>query len=184
MGGDLSQPPTSDAKPSFIVYAARDDYLKTNLQQIQIIKAWIDSKGEIHEEVITVAGGGGKSHVDPTTCKAPEHAGQPSLCTVWQDTDFNAEQHAFYYARVLEEPVCRYSTLYCRTWFGLDPFDAGECNNKLVALRGGNPAEQQLASRGAYCCSNESTDPFVQPVIQERAWTSPIWYEPAKERRP
>jgi hypothetical protein len=32
------------------------------------------------------------------------------------------------------------------------------------------------------CCSNQTTDTFLQPVIQERAWTSPIWYEPASNR--
>ena len=36
------------------------------------------------------------------------------------------------------------------------------------------------ASLGAMCCSDQTTTPFVQSVIQERAWTSPIWYEPRK----
>jgi hypothetical protein len=38
--------------------------------------------------------------------------------------------------------------------------------------------DQEMASRATYCCSNEQTEPFVQPIIQERAWTSPIWFEP------
>ncbi|MCG8455570.1 MAG: DUF3604 domain-containing protein, partial [Holophagales bacterium] len=176
MGGDLPEPPAADSKPSFLVHAARD---QTNLAQIQIIKAWIDSQGEVHERVITVAGGDGETQVDPATCKAPEDAGHESLCSVWQDEDFDSEQHAFYYMRVLEEPVCRYSTLYCRKWYDLDPLDTRTCNNQLESLQAGNPVQKEIASRAAFCCSDESTEPFVQPVIQERAWTSPIWYEPA-----
>ena len=129
--------------------------------------------------MIQVAGDAGGVEVDRTTCKAPEYAGHKSLCSVWQDEDFDPEGHAFYYVRVLEEPVCRYSTLYCRKWYGLDPLDAGGCSNRLKSLQAGNAVEREIASRAAYCCSNESTEPFVQPVIQERAWTSPIWYEPA-----
>ena len=41
-----------------------------------------------------------------------------------------------------------------------------------------DPLLQANAERGASCCSNQTTFPFVQPVIQERAWTSPIWYSP------
>ena len=105
--------------------------------------------------------------------------GRERLCTVWKDPLFDPKQHAFYYVRVLEEPVCRYSTLWCRKWIGVDPLDTGECNSQLAALKSGNAAQKVKASQGAMCCSNQTTSTFVQPVIQERAWTSPIWYEPA-----
>ncbi|MFL6289927.1 MAG: DUF3604 domain-containing protein, partial [Thermoanaerobaculia bacterium] len=101
------------------------------------------------------------------------------LCAVWKDPDFDPSQHAFYYVRVLEEPVCRYSTLWCRKWIGVDPLDTGKCSTQLAALQSGSLEQKAKAAHGAECCSNQTTDTFVQPVIQERAWTSPIWYEPA-----
>ena len=78
---------------------------------------------------------------------------------------------AFYYVRVLENPVCRYSTLLCQKKFGVNPL-ASNCENQLAQL------PDPLQADAAMCCSNETTTPFVQPVIQERAWTSPIWYTP------
>ena len=66
----------------------------------------------------------------------------------WRDDAFDPAHGAVYYARVVENPTCRYSTY--------------ECN----AL----PAERRPPSCG---------DPAVPKTIQERAWTSPIWYEPA-----
>ena len=80
--------------------------------------------------------------------------------------------------RVLEEPVCRYSTLWCRKWIGVDPLNTSQCNTQLAALRSGSKEDKIKADQGAMCCSSQTTSTFVQPVIQERAWTSPIWYEP------
>lgn len=67
--------------------------------------------------------------------------GDPELITVWADPDFNANEHAFYYARVLEIPTPRW-TAYDAKRFGVEPLE-------------GTPM-----------------------VIQERAYTSPIWYTP------
>src|SRR5215471_20464084 len=105
--------------------------------------------------------------------------GAEHLCAVWEDKDFRAEEPAFYYVRVLEKPVCRYSTHWCRERIGVDPLNLNRCQKDLTAMaNSSDPQQQANAQRGASCCSNETTFPFVQPVIQERAWTSPIWYSP------
>jgi hypothetical protein len=184
MGGDMPARTARDGSPTFITAAIWDDHIKTKLQQIQIIKGWVDAKGNSHERVYTVAGDEGsplnpQAALDSNTCKARPDLGRERLCAVWKDPLFDPRQHAFYYVRVLEEPVCRYSTLWCRKWIGVDPLDTSECNSQLAALKSGNAAQKAKASQGAMCCSNQTTDTFVQPVIQERAWTSPIWYEPA-----
>ena len=83
----------------------------------------------------------------PKTCE-PRGAGFDALCGVWRDPDFDASRRAVYYARVLENPSCRYTTQLCL----LTP-----------------PAEQPPI------CS----DARIPKQIQERAWTSPIWYTPA-----
>jgi hypothetical protein len=184
MGGDLPARTAKDgSSPVFITSATWDGNIKTKLQQIQIIKGWVDAQGNTHERVYTVAGNPGsplnpQADLDSSTCKAKPELGRERLCSVWKDPDFDARQHAFYYVRVLEEPVCRYSTLWCRKWIGVDPLDTASCNSGLATLRNGNAAQKAKADQGAMCCSNQTTDTFLQPVIQERAWTSPIWYEP------
>lgn len=75
--------------------------------------------------------------------------------------------------------MARYSTLWCRTQFGLDPLEPEICEAELSRLQNSDdPVEQLMGEGGAACCSNETTAPLVQPMIQERAWTSPIWYNP------
>lgn len=184
MGGDLpARTAREGGGPTFVAAAWWDEKLGTKLQQIQIVKGWVDAAGNAQEKVFTVAGDPGSAlnpEVDPATCKARPEAGAKRLCTVWRDPSFDAGQYAFYYARVLEEPVCRYSTLWCRKWIGVDPLDTAKCSADLAALGSSSKTEDKLkASQGAMCCSNQTTSTFVQPIIQERAWTSPIWYEPA-----
>ncbi len=194
MGGDLRSRTDEDGAPRFIACAWRDDYIKTNLQQIQIIKGWVTKKQvpktkkwvyTKNERVYTVAGDPGhpfnaQAAINPVTCKADPSLGYERLCTVWEDPDFDPEEHAFYYVRVLEEPVCRYSTLWCRKRIGVNPLNNAKCMARLEAMKSGDTAAKLKANQGAMCCSDQTTVPFVQPVIQERAWTSPIWYDPGQ----
>jgi Protein of unknown function (DUF3604) len=146
-----------------------DDYIGTPLQQIQIIKGWVEN-GQTQEQVFTVAGDPHKRATVDRQCNRIG-SGFSSLCAVWRDPTFDPTQPAFYYVRVLENPVCRYSTLWCQENFGVNPLEA-TCSHQLAKL------PEQLQAEAAMCCSNETTTPVLQPVIQERAWTSPIWYKP------
>jgi hypothetical protein len=156
MGGELG--PVRGAKsPRFAVLAMQDPgepgVPGTPLQRVQIVKGWVDADGRAQEKVFDVAGDAGNgASVDPATC-ASSGAGFPSLCTVWTDPEFDRTRRAFYYARVVENPVCRWS--------------ARLCNAQGVDCAAGAPAGL------AGCC-----DPRVPRTVQERAWTSPIWYRP------
>jgi len=176
MGGDLKEPKGAKA-PRFVVEARMDEYLKTPLQEIQIIKGWVDERGpKTHEKVFTVVGGDRKSWVSKSCERMGE--GYKELFGVWEDPEFDPKVPAFYYVRVLENQVCRYSTQICQQKYQVNPLDSN-CAKQLKALQlSADPSDRLKAADAAYCCSNETTDPIVQPVIQERAWTSPIWYTP------
>ncbi len=168
MGGDLGAV-NGDSSPSFAVLAFKDaggsGAPSTDLQRVQIVKGWVDTNGEAQEKVYDVAGGASAAAVDSATCE-PVGNGEATLCAVWSDPDFQRSERAFYYARVLENPTCRWSTLVCKR-AGVDPF-APDCAAQAAAVD----------ARYADCCLAAGSDPILSPVVQERAWTSPIWYRP------
>jgi hypothetical protein len=128
MGGDLAAAPGGKA-PTFMAYAVRDP-IGANLDRIQIVKGWKDGK-ELKEKVYDVAwsgdrkpGADGKlppvgNTVDAATASWTNTIGAPELGAVWTDPDFDPEQRAFYYVRVLEIPTPRWST-YDAFRFGVD----------------------------------------------------------------
>ena len=56
MGADLPKPSDASKAPTFMV-AAMKDPLSGNLDRIQIIKGWLDAKGETHERIYDVVWG-------------------------------------------------------------------------------------------------------------------------------
>lgn len=202
MGGDLKPRPAGAAgSPRFAVMAMKDPgsegrsdafpqvcavhHPGAKLQRIEIVKGWVDAQGDTHEQVMTVAGGKEMGDVDPATCD-PVGPGYNSLCQVWEDPAFDPSQPAFYYARVLENPTCRWSTYVCKQ-VGLDPFHPDQCNSQLEKYSTRQPPPTPF-STGApsdtfgVCC-NMVPGPVVRPteiprVAQQRAWTSPVWYRP------
>jgi len=176
MGGVLERT-EGDAAPRFFVSAQRDqgtDLHPANpLERVQVIKGWVDENGATHERVVDVLGSETQGlGVDMNSCAAtaPGHA---SLCTVWEDPTYRPGESAFYYARVLETPSCRWSTLQCQA-VGVNPFSescAAEADAaNLLANENGDSGDIYDV-----CCTNPETDPFYSPTIRERAWTSPIW---------
>ena len=79
------------------------------------------------------------------------------IAAVWTDPEFDPAQRAFYYARILENPVCRWSTLLCNE-LGVD------CSDPST-----------ITEDAGQCCHPVLDN---QRSIQERAWSSPIWYKP------
>ena len=146
MGGELKAP--NGKAPIFVIHAIKDAN-GANLDRVQIIKGWVDSKGESHEKIYNVALSDGRTDgsvpvgntVDLETAKYTNDIGDVEFLTTWTDPEFDRAQHSFYYVRVLEIPTPRWST-----------YDA---------VKLGIPVRTDLPS-----------------TIQERGWSSPIWYSP------
>ena len=132
MGGDLSAMPDGKA-PTFLVAAAKDPY-SGNLDRIQIVKGWMTSDGKTEEMVYDVVwsddrkpGADGKlppvgNTVDVENATWSNSIGEPEMITVWTDPDFDPNQSAFYYARVIEIPTPRW-TAYEAKRFDVDMSD-------------------------------------------------------------
>jgi hypothetical protein len=151
MGGDL-RPRGEATAPTFMVYALRDP-VGANLDRIQVVKGWMDAKGNTHEKVYDVdwsdnrvPDANGKlppvgNTVDVANANWFNTIGASELGAVWIDPDFDPKQSAFYYARVLEIPTPR--------WIVYDAFRFGV-----------------------------KVPPNARTTAQERAYTAPIWYTP------
>ena len=154
MGSDLPAIPAGASAPSFIVQAQKDPD-GANLDRVQIIKVWLEG-GDYREEVFDVALSDGRKDdatghaplvgntVDLATGKVLNTIGASVLSAVWRDPDFDAAKPAVYYARALEIPTARWTT--------------------LLAIREHVPIPSRVSS-----------------TIQERAWSSPIWFTPTKK---
>ena len=119
MGGDIIQ--EKGKNPRFLVWAISDP-LGAPLQRVQIIKGWL-ADGEQREKVFDVACSDGQSvnllnhrcpdngaKVNLDDCSISREKGNSEIKTFWQDPEFSNDQEVFYYARVLENPTCRWST--------------------------------------------------------------------------
>jgi hypothetical protein len=157
MGGELSP---GQGRPRFLVAASQDPGVAggrgTPLQRLQVIKGRLDRDGKYSEEVFDVAGDADNgATVDIRSCER-RGEGFAQLCAVWTDDSFDPDEPAWYYSRVVENPTCRWSQRICIA-------NGVDC---------GDPATIGEGLEG--CCAAEH-----RPVVQERAWTSPIWYTPA-----
>ena len=107
-----------------------------NLDRVQVIKGWHDKDGGLHEKIYNVAlsdkrkeNWRGKvksvgSTVDIKEASYTNSIGDPELSVVWKDPDFNQDELAFYYVRVLEIPTPRW-TAYDAKYFRLEDLPEG-----------------------------------------------------------
>lgn len=116
MGSDL----VDVANPRFWVWAVQDPAGPT-LDRIQVIKGWIEDGEQRHRVRDVVCSGGREpdesgrcaptaAMVDLSNCERSDETGAAELRTTFSDPSFDADQAAFYYVRVLENPQCRWTT--------------------------------------------------------------------------
>jgi hypothetical protein len=155
MGADLPVRPANAAAPMLVLQAMKDPD-GANLDRIQVVKVWLDGERAM-ERVFDVVASGGRTinavsgrvkgavgnTVNLQNGKYINSIGAAMLSAVWRDPAFNADQAAVYYARVLEIPTPRWST--------------------LLAIKNRLPLNTE-----------------VPATIQERGWSSPIWYTPPR----
>lgn len=180
MGSTLRpRPAGSTSGPFFAIKVSKDPAVdpKTKIERVQVTKGWIEGQGQPKEKVFTVMGPEASPkhspYVDPDTCALSDGGGKDEVCLVWEDPSFQADQAAFYYVRVLQTPTCRWSTLQCNEYPTQAERDACLSWISQPALKESlnDNGELELAS-----------GVVVERTIQERAWTSPIWYDPPAQR--
>ena len=125
------------------------------LSRLQVVKGWLDADGQPQEAVLDLARAEKDAVLDPASCNSTP-GGAATLCAQWEDPSWKAGETAWYYARALESPSCRWSQKLC--------------------VAAGVRCEDASSMPDGYesCCS-----PAHRPTVQERAWSSPIWVLPA-----
>ena len=150
MGQDLA--PSEGKAPSFLIWAMRDKNAAP-LQRVQIIKGWVEkTTGRPYEEVIDVACSDGLLP-DPVTKRCPDNDALVDIsdCSISSDRGANE----------------------IKTVWTDDSFDSTVKSFYYVRV-----LENPSCRWSTWDAVKNGTKPRedLQPTIQERAWSSPIWY--------
>ncbi len=153
MGGDLTNGPEGKS-PNFLVGALKDA-MGANLDRIQIIKGWLDAEGETHERVYDVVWADAENRQPDDDGKLPAVGNTVDIeNATWTNT--------------IGEPEL------ITVWNDPD-FDAS-----LKAFYYARVIEIPTPRWTAYDVKYFDTNmpDEVPMILQERAYTSPIWYTP------
>jgi Protein of unknown function (DUF3604) len=152
MGGNLPARPADAAAPTFIVSATKDPKAG-NLDRIQIVKGWVDAKGKTHEKIYDVALSDGRT-VGAASGETPAVGNTVDVKTATYTNDIgDAELSA--------------------VWADAD-FDAA-----VPAFYYARVLEIPTPRWTTFDAVKLGIAPPEPATLQERAWTSPIWYTPA-----
>lgn len=150
MGGDLLG--QGNTAPEFFVWATRDA-LSAPLQRLQIIKGWVDD-GESQEQVFDVACADGLE-VDPVTNRCPDNGATVDI----SDCSISESLGAAELEAVWTDPDFDPAQ---RAFYYVRGLENPTCRwSTWDAVRAGVPPREGL-----------------HPTIQERVWSSPIWFVP------
>ena len=152
MGGDLNRNPSVNREPTFLIWAIKDAE-GANLDRVQVIKGWIDKEGQTHEKIFDVAWSDNRQ-LD-TNGKLSAVGNTVDVVTATYTNDIGAVNLQTIWTDPEFNPAIA-TFYYLRVleiptprWTTYD------------AVKIGVPLSKE-----------------VPATIQERAWSSPIWYSP------
>jgi hypothetical protein len=152
MGGDLENPGSEGKHPVFTVWAHRDP-AGGNLDRIQIIKGWMDADGDMQETIHDVAWSDGRQK--DADGNLPAVGNSVELATATYSNDIGSFELRGSWTDTDFDPAL-HALYYVRVIQIPTPrwttYDAVRANLPLLEN--------------------------VPATVQERAWTSPIWYRP------
>lgn len=151
MGGDLSAAPAGARAPRIAIAASRDPQ-GANLDRVQVVKGWLDAEGNTHESIHDVAWSAGREP-DAATGKLPPVGNTVDVAKASYGNDIGAaELHA--------------------VWADPD-FDPAQPAFWYVRV-----LEIPTPRWSTYDARTEGVPAPAPATIQERAWSSPVWYQP------
>jgi len=156
MGGDLPPRPAAAAAPSFIVQAVKDPD-GANLDRVQVVKVWLEG-GDYKEKIFEVALSGGRK-ADPRTGKAPPVGNTVDLKTGTYKNSVGASVLQTVWRDPEFDPA-KPAVYYLRALEIPTPRWT-----TLLAIKNGLPIPTKAPA-----------------TIQERAYSSPIWFTPPAGR--
>jgi len=153
MGGDLRDAPAGTS-PTFLVAALKDP-IGANLDRIQVVKGWLDAQGNTHEQVYDVVWSGDRKPAPGTDGKLPPVGSTVDVATATWTNTIGAPELITVWTDPDFDPAQR-AFYYARVleiptprWTAYDAYRFG-----VKPL------------------------PGATMTLQERAYTSPIWYTP------
>jgi hypothetical protein len=151
MGGDLSNAPAGKA-PTFLVAALKDP-IGGNLDRYQIVKGWMDGDGKLHERVYDVAWSGARQ--PDANGKVPAVGNTVDVANATWSNSIGAPE----LSAVWQDP-------------DFDPAEAAFYYGRVIEI----PTPRWTA----YDALRFGVEPLpgTRMTVQERAYTSPIWYTP------
>lgn len=149
-GGTLAG---TGAAPKILAWAMRDPD-SYPLQRLQVVKVWTDAEGGAHEAVYDAACSGG-TLPDPSTHRCPDNGASVNLTDCSTEDGTGVGEMKALWTDPDFDPARR-SAYYVRV------LENPSCRwSSWDAARNGTPP-----------------NPDMPKTIQERAWTSPVWYNP------
>ena len=165
MGGDLPQ--QQGKAPIFVVWAVKDPE-GANLDRIQIVKGWTKS-GQIFEKIYDVAWSGNRKLMRAPIQNVLYGSAEPTLPPIGNTVDI---KNATYKNTI--------GAVELKTLWTDPDFDPS-----LHAFYYARVLEIPTPRWTTYDANHLGVPPpgNVPATIQDRAWTSPIWYTPAADMR-